>query len=435
MTQKTASMDVVVVGGGIAGLAVAAYVAAAGRSVRVLEKASRLGGRGATEVVSGFSLNRGPHALYRASEGAKVLAEVGVETPGRSPSGAGFAIHRGALHDLPGKALSLLGTSLLRFNEKATVARLMARLPTLDAESLSGTTVTEFLDREGARGTVRSLLEALFRLTTYQNEPDRESARTPVRKLQHAMKGGVLYVDGGWQTLVRGLAKRAEAYGATIEVSRRVAALRHEGARVTGVTLADGTELSASVVVLTCDPHHVKALLDGAHLPSPSGLANVVPVRVATLDLALRKLTRPEHLFAVGIDRPLYYSVHSASAALGPEGHAMIHVSKYLGAETTDEDADRKELEGLMDLMQPGWRSECVHAQWLPRMVAAERLDRADDGGPEGRPAAVVPEARGLYLAGDWVQGGSFLVDASLESARLASSSILRAFERMRSVA
>ena len=54
----------IVVGGGVAGLTAAAYLARGGRSVKVLEKASTLGGRASTDHAAGFSLNRGAHALY-----------------------------------------------------------------------------------------------------------------------------------------------------------------------------------------------------------------------------------------------------------------------------------------------------------------------------------------------------------------------------------
>lgn len=56
--------DVVVVGGGLAGLAAAATAAGTGASVLVLD-AHRLGGRALTDEVDGYRFNRGAHALYR----------------------------------------------------------------------------------------------------------------------------------------------------------------------------------------------------------------------------------------------------------------------------------------------------------------------------------------------------------------------------------
>jgi len=68
MSQSAAEVDVVVVGGGLSGLGAAAYLARAGLSVRLVERASAVGGRAATARVKGYALNRGPHALYRTGE-------------------------------------------------------------------------------------------------------------------------------------------------------------------------------------------------------------------------------------------------------------------------------------------------------------------------------------------------------------------------------
>jgi NAD(P)-binding Rossmann-like domain len=56
--------DVVIVGGGLAGLFAAALVAQASRYVTVFEHAAEVGGRAATRVREGISFNLGPHALY-----------------------------------------------------------------------------------------------------------------------------------------------------------------------------------------------------------------------------------------------------------------------------------------------------------------------------------------------------------------------------------
>src|SRR3546814_19437837 len=54
-------------------------------------------------------------------------------------------------------------------------------------------------------------------------------------------------------------------------------------------------------------------------------------IRLVCLDVALSSLPDKDTLFALGIDRPLYFSVHSTHAKLAPEGGALIHVAKYLG--------------------------------------------------------------------------------------------------------
>ena len=65
----SARYDIVVIGGGVAGLATGALLAMAGRRVAVLEKGNQLGGRAYTYVDKGFVLNYGAHALYRPHTG------------------------------------------------------------------------------------------------------------------------------------------------------------------------------------------------------------------------------------------------------------------------------------------------------------------------------------------------------------------------------
>ena len=70
------------------------------------------------------------------------------------------------------------------------------------------------------------------------------------------------------------------------------------------------------------------------------------------LDVALSSLPDKDTLFALGIDRPLYFPVHSAHAKLAPEGGALMHVAKYLGTSIEPKPReDQPELEEILDLL------------------------------------------------------------------------------------
>jgi phytoene dehydrogenase-like protein len=174
----------------------------------------------------------------------------------------------------------------------------------------------------------------------------------------------------------------------------------------------------------------------GADAALQQWVAAATPVTAACLDVALQRLPQPRTLFALGIDQPLYLSVHSAVARLAPAGAATIQVAKYLPVRArNDPRADERELEGLLDLMQPGWRDAVVERRFLPSMVVYNALVTAVTGGIAGRPGPAVPDIKHLYVVGDWVGPEGLLADASLASAKRAAELIVRSSAQPAAVA
>src|SRR4026209_2570927 len=133
--QSNNNPDVVIAGGGIAGLATASLMARAGKTVRLFEQSRAIGGRAQTKEQDGFYLNIGPHALYRGGRGIEVLRELGIEPCGRVPSVSGaFAIKDGAKHTFPAGAVSLLTTSLFGLAAKLEAARMLASIGRIDVK-------------------------------------------------------------------------------------------------------------------------------------------------------------------------------------------------------------------------------------------------------------------------------------------------------------
>jgi phytoene dehydrogenase-like protein len=411
--------NVIIVGGGLAGLTAACFLAREGRQVILYEKSRVAGGRAITEDRNGYLFNLGPHALYKKGEAARILGELGVCYSGRSPSASGgYTIYQDRLYTLPAGLVSMLMTGMFTLAEKLEAARFLAGLPGLDPRPFMRLTVREWLDRQLHREMVRQFVETFFRVSTYTNDPMVQSAGAAIEQLQLAVSGNVLYLDGGWRTLVDGLQKKAVSAGVRIVTGERVVSVLENG-RARGVRLADGVEVQASAVILAVSPGDAAAMLENPAATSWAKKAS--PIRAACLDLALKRL--PQHLTraAFGVDRPLYFSVHSASARLAPEGGALIHAAKYLERGPVDAQAVEAELEEMLDLVQPGWRAEVVEKRFLPQMTVSQTLVSAEDGGPAGRPGPAVPGVDGLFVAGDWVGPNGLLADASLASAELAA--------------
>lgn len=424
--QEAEKFDVLVAGAGLAGLTAAAFLARAGKRVAVLERSAIAGGRATSRTGDGFTLNLGPHALYARGAGVGVLAELGVSFRGAKPAaGHAWALAHGRKHVLPVGLPSMLMTRLLRPADKLELAGVLGSIAKQDASAWDSCPLEEWLAAIASRPGVRQLLSALVRLTSYVDASDVFSAGAAIRQLQLAVAGNVYYLDGGWQTLVDGLLATATRAGAQIRLGAKIAALT--GAeRVTGVRTADGRRIAADTVILATPPGSASAIAGPRAAALWRFARRALPVRAACLDLELSRLPVSRATFALGIDAPVYFSVHSSVAKLAPAGKAVAHVAKYLkpgGAE--DAAAVRAELEAVAELVQPGWRDELHDARYLPRLTVAQSLPTADGGGLAGRPAVGVAELPGLYLAGDWVGDVGLLADASFASARrLASESL-----------
>ncbi len=424
--------DLIVVGGGLAGLSVAALVAREGRSVVVLERASHLGGRAATHVRQGVHFNVGPHALYCRGHAFRLFKSLRVPFAGRFPEAGGGLLFEGDNHyTIPSGLGSLLGSRLFTLREKWRLARILSSLQRIDTRRLDRIPLREWIDRTAGAGGLAAFLRTLFRVGTFAADHDRLSAGAAIDQLRLALDGNVWYLDGGWQTMVDGLRDRAMEAGASIRTGVRAESVRGEGGGVS-VQLAGGEVLRGRAAVLAIAPNEVIDLLE---LPEADPLVRWESgrsrIRAACLDVALDRLPNPETRLAFGLDRPLYYSVHSASAKLAPEGVAVLHVMKYLGGDSAEPaEGVEGELEALLDRLQPGWRACVVERRFLPAMTVSNALPRADKGGLAARPAVTVCERPDVFLAGDWVGARGLLADASAASAEEAAGLVLATLER-----
>jgi phytoene dehydrogenase-like protein len=439
--------NIAIVGGGVAGLAASIFLAREGRAVTIFERRSDLGGRAVTHLRKGFRFNLGPHAFYRGGAAAAVYRELGIPIRGGRPSGAGLALMNGSRHRLPAGLLSLLATTALPARAKAEAAALMFRIRGADSSRYASMTVREWVDSKVRDPQLRLIVRALVRLATYSGA-DEQSAAVAIDQLK-MVRRGVLYVDEGWQKIVDALHSHAVAVGVQFVTSSRVVRIDHDDA-VNGIELGEletslrrdtqsvalpqmngsesGTRIPAGTVLLAIDPGSAQAMTSGIDW---SGLT---PVTAMCLDVALSRLPVPRNTFALGIDRPLYFSVHSRWGQLSPHGGALIHVARYRSQKAAMSDDefdtsaasarqvsdDERELESLLDDLQPGWREVLVHRRFLPSMTVSNALVT-----PQTRRPDVRTPVRGLYLAGDWVGSTGILSDAALASARAAAYAIL----------
>jgi phytoene dehydrogenase-like protein len=423
---RSSQADVVVIGGGMAGLTAACYLARAGEGVTLFEKAPYLGGRAATWEYNGFLFNRGGHALYTGGAASRVFEELGIAYDYGIPKGI-FVLQGGKPSPFPADPLGLLRTHVLDAADKLALVRLFVALGAAKPQALAKMSVQEWLDRKVRRPQLHRLMMALARTFVYSTALDLVSAELFVEKIQRSLRDPVHYIDGGWGTLVDGLRVAAERAGVHIVGDTHVEGIEPRDGHAEGVRLRDGSHVPASAVVLATSPRDAAKLVDGGEQSVMCRIVEgLIPARIACLDVALERLPVPDRPVVQDLDGPRFMSAQSVYSRVAPEGAALIIAFKQLDPRNPgDPREDERDLEDLLDTAQPGWRGALVRRQYLPRIEAVGTLPTAREGGFAGRPGPRVPGLDNLYLAGDWVGPEGFLVDASMASAHRAAELVL----------
>lgn len=414
-------MTVAVVGAGLAGLAAAIEAADRGAAVTLYDARESVGGRARTREQNGFLLNEGPHALYVDGEAMAFLRELGCEPSGGVPDAAGgVGVDGGRTGLMPGGVWSLMRTSLLK-GDRMSFAKLFAKLARLDPAAYGDVSVDDAVRDLLGEGASARLGHALFRLSTYGNDPAVMSSDAGIAQLQYALGNGVRYLDGGWQSIVDALRDNAERRGVTIEAGAKVTAVdRGDGSPE--VIVGESVRSHEKVILAPGGPRHVGGILGDGAVEAGEWAAAARPSTVAGLDVGLRCPWGDAPSFALGIDEPMYLSLHAPVGKLAPDGQALVCVSRYLHPdESPDPARDRTACEGLLDRIRPGWREDADHVGFHRRLVASFDQPKAASGGLAGRPGPEVPGMTDVFIAGDWVGPVGLLADASVASGRAAA--------------
>ena len=398
MTKK-----ITVIGGGLAGLTAATTAARSGATVTLHEARSSVGGRARTREEDGFLLNEGAHALYAGLAGIGVLRGLGIEPKGRPPATRGAQGRlRGSIGLLPGTPMEALRSRLVGVRTKAQLGRRLVRPEPLLRRPTAGLSMAEWIDDLVTDPDARLVARMISRVAAYTGELETLAAEAAVPQVVSAMTAGVLYLDGGWQQLTNALTNVASAAGVTIILDSKIESI-------------DDVRGADAVIFAAGGPMQAADFLRGRSATVAGWAAEEKAVRVATLDLGLRKLPRPDRRVVFGVDEPLYLSAHTPSAALAPSGGEVVHVIRYAQG-----DDSREAMESLLDDAQPGWRDEVVVARFSRSLTVAHGRP-TPAGGLKGRPGPEVPDYEGVYVAGDWVGPVGLIGDAALASGRQAA--------------
>ncbi|MGW2792107.1 protoporphyrinogen oxidase [Streptomyces sp. NPDC001251] len=305
---------IVVVGGGISGLAAAHRLLASGARVTVLEGSAVLGGKLLAGEIEGAPVDLGAESmLARRPEGVDLARAVGLGDRIQAPAAAGAAIWtRGALRPMPtGHVMGVPaepGTlhDILSAEGLARVAQDRDLLPSEVGEDIG---VGEFVARRVGREVVDRLVEPLlggvyagdaYKISMRAAVPQLyEAARTHgslldgVRDIQaraaaRAQSGPVFAgLDGGIGTLPAAVAEAVRARGGEIRTEAPVLGLARTA---DGWRIRTDAELIAADGVILSTPAWSASELLGAEAPvAAAELAEVEYASMVLVTLAFRR--------------------------------------------------------------------------------------------------------------------------------------------------
>lgn len=268
MVATVVDTEVVVVGGGLAGLRCGWRLAEAGRSVVVVEAAQAVGGRERTDTVDGFLLDRGFQVLNPAYPA--VRRWVDLDALELRPFGAGVLVRRERgltelSHPLrnPAGLLATLRSGLLTPRGVAAMVRWVGPALAAPRRVVDGPdrSLSEGLDRVGLAGPLRDEVIEPF-LAGVLAEDRGETSEAFAKLLVRMFALGVPGLPArGIRALPEQLAAAAVRAGADLRLGEAVVEVSG-GVSSAVLRLAGGERLAARAAVLAVGPEAVGGLLE-----------------------------------------------------------------------------------------------------------------------------------------------------------------------------
>lgn len=410
-------VDVCVVGGGIAGLAVAARLAESGLTVTVLESGQQIGGRARDERVDGYTLSDGGHLLHTSwSTLRQTVTPAGLALGGFSPGvricAGGRRIRFGAAPTRPQQPFSALRMPIGTTTDKARLSKLLYRLATGAPERALAGPEHSAADSFAVRGYSGELIDQFLRPYLAGLAADEDlavSVRGADWLLRLLVRGRFAVAGAGIGVVARELAGRLPK--GTVQLGTRVHTVRAD--RV----VSNAGEIRARAVVVAAGPYSAVELLPGLHEPRMRSVTTLWHA-ADEAEIPAEPDRSPSVLVDAEPGSPVARTmvVSRAAPSLAPPGRALVATTVYGEDGKQLAALDRTVLERLADLHGPAARRwETIDIRHVEHGVVTMQSPHNF-----ARPVRLI---NGLYVCGDHRDLPN--IEGALQSARRAASAVV----------
>jgi squalene-associated FAD-dependent desaturase len=431
--------DVVVIGGGFAGLSAAAALAARGFRVAVLERKPALGGRAYSfaDPDTGDSVDNGQHVMMGCyAEMLKFLERIGasghlvfhprLEIEMRERDGRCGALRTARLPGPLHMSAALMRYGLLTPRERmsAMVAGLrLLRMHRYDRARLGAATVGAVMDVLGQGERARRCFWYPLAIATLNEDPELASAALLAEVLKRAffgrrMDSAFVYARVGLSDLYcAGAARLVEESGGVVATHAIVEALEFDAdGAVAGVRLRDGRRLNAAHFIAAVPPAQlVRLLAEGAGAdPFFARLGEITCSPIICVHAWFdRQITDAAFAGFIGTTTQWMFNKRRIFAGAGEQ--APGYLSFVISGARRLVDSGNEELLDLVTNDLQAMIPAARQAHLLKALVLKEKQATMAPS-PEcdrQRPGVSTPIPN-FFLAGDWIQTG---LPATIESA------------------